>query len=64
VGLADGARQDDPASHRIIHHAPLRGERPAWLEGPRSFPNIPPTETMQLCDLIKNPDQHTQYQPK
>jgi hypothetical protein len=29
-----------------------------------SFPNIPPTETMQLCDLIKNPNTHTQFQPK
>jgi len=29
-----------------------------------SFKNTPTTETMQLCDLIKNPDQHTQYQPK
>lgn len=28
------------------------------------FPNVPPLDTMAVCDLIKNPNQHTQYQPK
>jgi urea transport system substrate-binding protein len=55
----------DPASHHVIftmHLASVNGKH-GWnvIE---SFPNIPPTETMQLCDLIKNPNQHTQYQPK
>ncbi len=27
------------------------------------FPNVPPLDTMAVCDLIKNPNQHTQYQP-
>ena len=55
----------DPASHHVIFtmHLAAVNDKHGWkvLE---SFPNIPPTETMQLCDLIKNPDQHTQYQPK
>ena len=55
----------DPASHHTIftmHLAAVNNKR-GWnvIE---SFPNIPPTETMQLCDLIKNPNQHTQFQPK
>lgn len=28
------------------------------------FPDVPPLDTMTVCDLIKNPNQHTQYQPK
>jgi urea transport system substrate-binding protein len=28
------------------------------------FPDVPPLDTMSVCDLIKNPNQHTQYQPK
>ncbi len=55
----------DPASHHVIFtmHLAAVNDKHGWkvLE---SFPNVPPTETMQLCDLIKNPDQHTQYQPK
>jgi len=55
----------DPASHHTVftmHLAAVNNKR-GWnvIE---SFPNIPPTETMQLCDLIKNPNQHTQFQPK
>ena len=28
------------------------------------FTNVAPVDTMSVCDLIKNPNQHTQYQPK
>jgi urea transport system substrate-binding protein len=28
------------------------------------FPDVPPLDTMSVCDLVKNPNQHTQYQPK
>lgn len=55
----------DPASHHTIFtmHLAAVNKNHGWNVF-ESFPNVPPTETMQLCDLIKNPNQHTQYQPK
>jgi hypothetical protein len=55
----------DPASHHVIFtmHLAAVNDKHGWkvLE---SFPNIPPTETMQLCDLIRIRTSTRSNQPK
>ncbi|MEE8556032.1 MAG: urea ABC transporter, partial [bacterium] len=55
----------DPKSHHVIFtmHLAAVNDRHGWniIE---SFPDIPPLDTMQVCDLIANPDTHTQFQPE
>jgi hypothetical protein len=29
-----------------------------------SFANVEPSDTMKVCDLIANPNEHKQYTPK
>jgi hypothetical protein len=29
----------------------------------RSWSNVPPSETMAVCNLLKYPDSHTQFPP-
>ena len=30
----------------------------------QSFANVEPSDTMQVCDLLADPNQHKQYTPK
>jgi urea transport system substrate-binding protein len=52
-------------SHHVIYtmHLAAVNENRGW-KIMESFPNVPPVDTMRVCDLVKNPNQHTQYQPK
>jgi branched-chain amino acid transport system substrate-binding protein len=53
-----------PATHHVIYTLYLGevNDKHGWnvIE---MFPDVLPLDTMQVCDLIENPDQHTQYQP-
>ena len=55
----------DPKSHHVIFtmHLAAVNDRHGWniID---SFPDVPPLDTMQVCDLIANPDTHTQFQPE
>lgn len=55
----------DPQSHHVVHTVNL-----AKVNGKRGFdiiktwPSVPPADTIAVCDLIKNPDTHTQFLPQ
>ena len=55
----------EPKSHHKImtmHLAALNDEQ-GW-DIIESYEDVPPSDTMQRCDLIANPDTHTQFQPE
>jgi urea transport system substrate-binding protein len=55
----------EPKSHHMIltmHLAALNDEQ-GW-DIMESYEDVPPSDTMQRCDLIANPDTHTQFQPE
>ena len=71
--LESGLEWDSPAGHVSLHPASHHVYFPAHLAKAnatkgfdiiQSFPPIPPQDTIEVCDLIKNPRQHTQFQPQ
>jgi branched-chain amino acid transport system substrate-binding protein len=55
----------NPQSHHVVHTVNLaRVNNKHGFTLLKTFPNVPPSDTIQVCDLIKNPDQATQYTPK
>lgn len=55
----------NPESHHVVHTvnlAKVNAKRGFTIV--KTFPNVAPTDTMQVCDLVKNPNQATQYTPK
>lgn len=64
-GAPEGAVKLDSQSHHIVHTVHL-----AQVNGShgfkilKTFPNVPPADTMDVCNLLTNPNQHTQYTPK
>ena len=55
----------DPKSHHVVHSVHLAKVNDkngfAIME---SFANVEPSDTMKVCDLIANPNEHKQYTPK
>ena len=52
-------------SHHVVHTVHLaKVNKQRGFTIVKTFPNIAPSDTMQVCDLIKNPNQATQYTPK
>jgi len=55
----------DPKSHHVVHSVHLAKVNDkngfATME---SFANVEPSDTMKVCDLIANPNEHKQYTPK
>jgi urea transport system substrate-binding protein len=55
----------DPRSHHVVHSVHLAKVNDkngfAIME---SFANVEPSDTMKVCDLIANPNEHKQYTPK
>ncbi|MCZ6749683.1 MAG: transporter substrate-binding protein [SAR324 cluster bacterium] len=70
--LESGIEWDSPMGRVKIHGPSHHTYFPAHLgrannrhgfDIMQSFPPTPPQDTIDVCDLIKNPNQHTQYQP-
>ena len=61
----EGAVKLDPQSHHVIHTVHLAQVNDKHgFKILQTFPNVPPSDTMDVCNLLANPDQHTQYTPK
>jgi len=61
----EGEIKLDPASHHVVHTVHLaKVNKSRGFSIIKTYPNVPPTDTMQVCDLVKNPNQATQYTPK
>ena len=55
----------NPQSHHVVHTVNLaRVNDKRGFTIVKTFPNVPPSDTIEVCDLIKNPNQATQYTPK
>ena len=55
----------NPQSHHVVHTVNLaRVNDKRGFTIVKTFPNVPPADTIEVCDLIKNPNQATQYTPK
>jgi urea transport system substrate-binding protein len=55
----------NPESHHVVHTVHLaRVNKQRGFSIVKTFPNVPPSDTMKVCDLIENPNQATQYTPK
>ena len=55
----------DPQSHHVVHSvnlAKVNGTR--GFDIVKSWASVPPSDTIAVCDLIKNPDTHTQFTPQ
>jgi len=61
----EGTIRLDPKSHHVVHSVHLAKVNDkngfAIME---SFANVEPSDTMKVCDLIANPNEHKQYTPK
>lgn len=61
----EGTIRLDPKSHHVVHSVHLAKVNDkngfAILE---SFANVEPSDTMKVCDLTANPNEHKQYTPK
>jgi branched-chain amino acid transport system substrate-binding protein len=73
AALEAGIEWDSPAGQVKLHAASHHTYFPAHLARAnankgfdiiQSFPPIPPQDTIEVCDLIKNPNLHTQFQPQ
>jgi urea transport system substrate-binding protein len=73
AALESGIAWDAPVGHVQLHPASHHTYFPAHLARAnvnkgfdiiQSFPPIPPQDTIEVCDLLKNPNTHTQFQPK
>ncbi|MBX6321997.1 MAG: transporter substrate-binding protein, partial [Rhodospirillaceae bacterium] len=57
----EGTIKLDPQSHHVVHTVHLaKVNDKHGFDILKSFPDLEPTDTKQVCDLIKDPDQHTQ----
>jgi len=61
----EGKIKLDPQSHHVVHtvHLAKVNDKQGFTIF-KTVENVEPTDTKQVCDLIANPDQHTQYTPK
>jgi branched-chain amino acid transport system substrate-binding protein len=61
----EGTVKLDPQSHHVIHTVHLAQVNDKHgFRILKTFPNVPPADTMDVCNLLTNPGQHTQYTPK
>ena len=61
----EGTIKLDPQSHHVVHTVHLaKVNANHGFDIVQTFPDLEPTDTKQVCDLIKDPDQHTQFTPK
>ncbi len=61
----EGTVRLDPQSHHIIHTVHLAQVNDKHgFKILKTFPNVLPADTMDVCNLVTNPGQHTQYTPK
>ena len=60
----EGGIRLDPQTYHVVHNmhlAKVNGQH--GFDIIRSWPNVPPTETMAVCNLLKYPDSHMQFTP-
>jgi urea ABC transporter substrate-binding protein len=55
---------DGQTNHTTMDIHIVRGNRNQSFDVIKSFPQRPPKDTQLVCDLHKNPDDTTQYEPK
>jgi len=61
----EGSIRLDPKSHHVIHSVHLaKVNDKNGFSIMESFANVEPADTMKVCDLIANPNEHKQYTPK
>jgi branched-chain amino acid transport system substrate-binding protein len=61
----EGTIKLDPQSHHVVHTVHLaKVNGTHGFDIVQTFPDLEPTDTKQVCDLIADPDQHTQFTPK
>jgi urea transport system substrate-binding protein len=61
----EGTIRLDPKSHHVVHSVHLaKVNDKNGFSIIESFPNVEPADTMKVCDLIANPNEHKQYTPK
>jgi urea transport system substrate-binding protein len=55
----------DPKSHHVVHsvHLAKVNDKNGFVIM-ESFADVEPSDTMKVCDLIANPNEHKQYTPK
>jgi branched-chain amino acid transport system substrate-binding protein len=54
----------DPQTHHVVHNmhlAKVNGKH--GFDIIKSWSKVPPSETMAVCNLLKNPDSHVQFTP-
>jgi len=61
----EGKIKLDPQSHHVVHtvHLAKVNDKQGFTIF-KTVENIEPTDTKKVCDLISDPNQHTQYTPK
>jgi urea transport system substrate-binding protein len=61
----EGSVRLDPKSHHVVHSVHLaKVNDKHGFSIMESFTNIEPADTMKVCDLVANPNQHKQFTPK
>jgi urea transport system substrate-binding protein len=61
----EGTIRLDPKSHHVVHSVHLaKVNDKNGFSIIESFPNVEPADTIKVCDLIANPNEHKQYTPK
>ena len=61
----EGEIRLDPKSHHVVHSVHLaKVNNKNGFTIMESFANVEPSDTMQVCDLLSDPNQHKQYTPK
>jgi urea transport system substrate-binding protein len=61
----EGTIRLDPKSHHVVHSVHLaKVNDKNGFTIMESFANVEPSDTMKVCDLIANPNEHKQYTPK
>jgi urea transport system substrate-binding protein len=61
----EGEIRLDPKSHHVVHSVHLaKVNDKHGFTIMQSFANVEPSDTMQVCDLLTDPNQHKQYTPK
>jgi urea transport system substrate-binding protein len=64
-GSPEGSIRLDPKSHHVVHSVHLaKVNDKNGFSIMESFANVEPADTMKVCDLIANPNEHKQYTPK
>jgi urea transport system substrate-binding protein len=61
----EGMIKLDPKSHHVVHSVHLaKVNDKNGFSIMQSFANVEPEDTMKVCDLLANPNEHKQYTPK